>query len=77
MARHKIDRSGMPINTSEGLREAIWDIIFEDFNGADFTRAEMKERLPYGKRVDNAIDAMLKHGHIRIVNTGVYTPVKR
>jgi len=65
------------INTPAGLMEAIWDIIHDEPDYAVFTRAAMKARLPYGKRVDNAIDRMLQRGELVRVADGRYKSIHR
>ncbi len=60
------------IETPKGLADAIWDIIHDEPELKTFTRTQMLRRLPYGKRVENAIDRLYTKGDIVRIAPGLY-----
>lgn len=55
------------INTLTGLREAVWDIICDEMPGT-FPVAWIIERLPYGQRVRNVMDELVREGALQRAN---------
>lgn len=66
-----------PITTRDGLYEAIHDVMREEGFTEGFTLKQMRERLPYGRRVDNMINWMVIRGEVRRVAPGEYKLITR
>ena len=62
-----------PIETRDGLYEAILDTIAENFHDTWFSSVTLRAYLPYGRRVDNMLREMVIRGELKRVGRGTYS----
>jgi hypothetical protein len=66
---------GQPIETTAGLREALYDII-QDEARVLFTAKWLLVRLPYGVRVRQLLREFVAEGFIERIGYGIYRRLK-
>ena len=67
---------GQPIETPDGLHEAVLDTIRDNYRDGErpTTGYELQRQLPYGQRVRNSCDHLIRCGLIERVARGAYRP---
>lgn len=60
-----------PIETADGLREAIVDVIEDETDGS-FTGKWLQVRLPYGHRVRRILGEFIACGWLERTGYGIY-----
>ena len=65
---------GAPIETADGLREAVLDLITDEApDPTRITAAWIAARLPYGSRVRHILRECVRDGELVRIGYGVYS----